>query len=49
MCVIFISHDRYFIDAIAHKCVEVEQGKLSIFKGGYANYLEKKHKFTKPC
>ncbi|TEY13446.1 ABC-F family ATP-binding cassette domain-containing protein, partial [Campylobacter sp. CH185] len=20
MCVIFISHDRYFIDAIAHKC-----------------------------
>ncbi|WP_087715704.1 ribosomal protection-like ABC-F family protein [Campylobacter jejuni] len=42
MCVIFISHDRYFIDAIAHKCVEVGQGKLSIFKGGYANYLEKK-------
>ncbi|HEG4618051.1 ABC-F family ATP-binding cassette domain-containing protein [Campylobacter jejuni] len=37
MCVIFISHDRYFIDAIAHKCVEVEQ-----VKGGYANYLEKK-------
>ncbi|EMD5837002.1 ABC-F family ATP-binding cassette domain-containing protein [Campylobacter coli] len=42
MCVIFISHDRYFIDAIAHKCVEVDQGKLSVFKGGYANYLEKK-------
>ncbi|EAJ5081838.1 ABC-F family ATP-binding cassette domain-containing protein [Campylobacter coli] len=42
MCVIFISHDRYFIDAIAHKCVEVDQGKLSVFKGGYTNYLEKK-------
>lgn len=42
MCVIFISHDRYFIDAIAHKCVEVDQGRLSVFKGGYANYLEKK-------
>ncbi len=42
MCVIFISHDRYFIDVIAHKCVEVDQGKLSVFKGGYANYLEKK-------
>lgn len=42
MCVIFISHDRYFIDAIAHRCVEVDQGKLSVFKGGYANYLEKK-------
>ncbi|EAH8543065.1 ABC-F family ATP-binding cassette domain-containing protein [Campylobacter coli] len=42
MCVIFISHDRYFIDVIAHRCVEVDQGKLSVFKGGYANYLEKK-------
>ncbi len=42
MCVIFISHDRYFIDAIAHRCVEVDQGKLSVFKGGYTNYLEKK-------
>ncbi|MGH2267447.1 ribosomal protection-like ABC-F family protein [Campylobacter taeniopygiae] len=42
MCVIFISHDRYFIDAIADKCVEIENGKLSVFKGGYANYLERK-------
>lgn len=42
MCVIFISHDRYFIDTIADKCVELEAGKLSVFKGGYANYLEKK-------
>lgn len=42
MCVIFISHDRYFIDAIADKCVEIDQGKLRLFKGGYANYLEKK-------
>lgn len=42
MCVIFISHDRYFIDAVADKCVEVEAGRLSVFKGGYANYLEKK-------
>ncbi|TKX30967.1 ribosomal protection-like ABC-F family protein [Campylobacter estrildidarum] len=42
MCVIFISHDRYFIDAIADKCIEIDNGKLSIFKGGYVNYLEKK-------
>ncbi|MBZ7946454.1 ABC-F family ATP-binding cassette domain-containing protein [Campylobacter sp. RM9939] len=42
MCVIFISHDRYFIDAIADKCIEIENGKLSVFKGGYVNYLEKK-------
>ncbi|EGK8048738.1 ABC-F family ATP-binding cassette domain-containing protein [Campylobacter lari] len=42
MCVIFISHDRYFIDAIAQKCVEIEAGKLSVFEGGYTQYLEKK-------
>ncbi|MCW1360019.1 ribosomal protection-like ABC-F family protein [Campylobacter sp. US33a] len=42
MCVIFISHDRYFIDAIADKCVEIDAGNLSVFKGGYVNYLEKK-------
>ncbi|MCR8685924.1 ribosomal protection-like ABC-F family protein [Campylobacter sp. 1569] len=42
MCVIFISHDRYFIDAIAQKCIEIEAGKLSIFEGGYTQYLEKK-------
>ncbi len=42
MCVIFISHDRYFIDEIADKCVELEAGNLKVFKGGYTNYLEKK-------
>ncbi|AJC87480.1 ribosomal protection-like ABC-F family protein [Campylobacter insulaenigrae] len=42
MCVIFISHDRHFIDAIAQKCVEIEAGKISVFEGGYTQYLEKK-------
>ena len=42
MCVIFISHDRHFIDEVADKCVEIEAGKVSVFKGNYANYLEKK-------
>ncbi|MBM0637025.1 ABC-F family ATP-binding cassette domain-containing protein [Campylobacter sp. VicNov18] len=42
MCVIFISHDRYFIDAVAEKCVELHQGKIRIFKGGYTKYLEQK-------
>ncbi|MCR6583130.1 ABC-F family ATP-binding cassette domain-containing protein [Campylobacter insulaenigrae] len=42
MCVIFISHDRHFIDAIAQKCIEIEAGKISVFEGGYTQYLEKK-------
>ncbi|EOC3263549.1 ribosomal protection-like ABC-F family protein [Campylobacter upsaliensis] len=42
MCVIFISHDRYFIDEVAEKCLEIENGKIRIFRGGYTHYLEKK-------
>ncbi|QKG29534.1 ribosomal protection-like ABC-F family protein [Campylobacter sp. RM16187] len=40
--IVFISHDRYFIDALATRSVEVEDGKLRSFEGGYANYLAKK-------
>ncbi len=39
---LFISHDRYFIDRIATKSVEIEDGKLRIFKGGYSSYLTQK-------
>lgn len=39
---VFISHDRYFIDALATRCVEVEDASLKNFEGGYANYLAKK-------
>ncbi|ERJ24829.1 ATPase components of ABC transporter with duplicated ATPase domain protein [Campylobacter concisus UNSW1] len=40
--IVFISHDRYFIDALATRCVEVEEASLKNFEGGYANYLAKK-------
>ena len=40
--IVFISHDRYFIDRLATRCVELEDGHLTGFDGGYANYLEKK-------
>lgn len=39
---VFISHDRYFIDAIATKSVEIEDAKLREFEGGYAKYLSAK-------
>ncbi len=38
----FISHDRYFIDKIATRVVEVEEGKIRHFKGGYSDYLRQK-------
>ncbi|BCD68240.1 ribosomal protection-like ABC-F family protein [Nitratiruptor sp. YY09-18] len=39
---IFVSHDRYFIDHIATRVVEVEDCKLRSFKGGYSDYLHQK-------
>ena len=40
--IVFISHDRYFIDALATRSAEIEEGALASFDGGYANYLAKK-------
>ena len=39
---VFISHDRYFIDALATKTVEIDSCKLRFFKGGYKEYLSAK-------
>ncbi|MCI5969227.1 ribosomal protection-like ABC-F family protein [Helicobacter sp.] len=39
---VFISHDRYFIDRVATRVVEVEEGKVRSFKGGYSEYLRQK-------
>ena len=40
--IVFISHDRYFIEKIATRTVEVENGAINSFDGGYENYLIKK-------
>jgi ATP-binding cassette, subfamily F, member 3 len=39
---LFISHDRYFINRIATKVVEVKDGRLEEFAGDYDYYLEKR-------
>ena len=36
--VLFVSHDRYFIQALAGKIIELEDGKLTEFKGSYEEY-----------
>ena len=40
--VIFVSHDRYFIDALATRVLEVENGAVTMFEGGYEDYLRRK-------
>ena len=39
---LFISHDRYFIDALANKIVELENKTSSFYKGNYTYYVEEK-------
>ena len=40
--VVFVSHDRYFIDRLATRVLEVEGGAVTSFKGNYEDYLRKK-------
>ena len=40
--IVFISHDRYFINRIATHVVEVDRGRLAVHVGNYDDYLERK-------
>ncbi|WP_298815983.1 ABC-F family ATP-binding cassette domain-containing protein [Chloroflexus sp.] len=37
--ILFVSHDRYFIDALADKLWIVEQGRIKQFIGNYSEYM----------
>lgn len=45
--VLFISHDRYFIDKIATQVLEVVEGGLNHFLGNYSDYVEKKEQIQR--
>jgi len=40
--VVFVTHDRYFLDAVAEEIVELDRGRLRHFPCSYAEYLERK-------
>ena len=40
--VIFVSHDRYFIDGTATRVFEVEDGRMHVYPGNYEDYLYRK-------
>ena len=40
--IIFVSHDRYFIDRLATRVLEVENGSVISYEGNYEDYLRKK-------
>ncbi len=39
---LFVSHDRYFIDALSNKIVEIEFKKSFTFKGNYEDFIHEK-------
>lgn len=42
--VLFVSHDRAFIKALASKLIELDRGNITAFNGTYEKYLEEKQK-----
>ncbi len=40
--VIIVSHDRYFLDRIANKVIELDNTKATVFTGNYSDYAAKK-------
>ncbi|HKF47634.1 MAG TPA: ABC-F family ATP-binding cassette domain-containing protein [Terracidiphilus sp.] len=44
--VIFVSHDRYFIDRLATRVLEIEDGTIHTYEGNYEDYLGKKEQLA---
>ena len=42
---IIVSHDRYFLDAVTDKTVEIEHGHGMTYKGSYSEFIKKKQAF----
>ena len=40
--VLLVSHDRYFLDKIVTKVIDLERGKARMYLGNYTEYVEKK-------
>lgn len=45
--VIIVSHDRYFLNAVASDICEIENGALTRYKGGYTSFLTQKEERIK--
>jgi ATP-binding cassette subfamily F protein 3 len=46
--VVFVSHDRYFIDKLATRIFEIENGHVEVFPGNYEDYLWRKQGHPEP-
>ena len=39
---LMVTHDRYFLDRVANKTIELDKGKLYTYQGNYTSFLEQK-------
>jgi ATP-binding cassette, subfamily F, member 3 len=47
--VVLVSHDRYFLDRLATRIFEVENGHLHVYPGNYEDYLRRKQELSLPA
>jgi ABC transport system ATP-binding/permease protein len=40
--IVFVTHDRYFLDGVSNRILEMDKGEVAFFQGNYSHYLEKK-------
>ncbi len=40
--VVLVTHDRYFLDRVATRMFELDEGAVTVYGGGYSAYLEQK-------
>ena len=43
---IIISHDRYFLDHVTNKTIELEHGRVMCYKGAYSEFIRKKKAYN---
>jgi len=46
---VFVSHDRYFIDQLATRVFEIENGQVNVYSGNYEDYLYRKQGAAAPA
>ncbi|MDE7286320.1 MAG: ABC-F family ATP-binding cassette domain-containing protein, partial [Lachnospiraceae bacterium] len=40
--VVMVTHDRYFLDSVSNRIIEIDKGKIYSYQTGYSGYLELK-------
>ena len=46
--VLAISHDRYFLDKVVQRCIEINEGKAEFYSGNYSFYVEERQRRFEP-